>query len=139
MPETRASRFDSIDSTRVSNEPTKELSPSACSFAVTSFRSIPSVGGGGICVDLVRPDQVVQVQNVGILWILGSRRGPELTLHLCAFSFQRRKPFTIEDLFKARVSELGIGERCLAAEIFQRRFLFARTMPRAKVEIGIDH
>ena len=67
-------------------------------------------------VDRFGPDQLIDVENVGVSRVLGPGRRPEGPLHARPADRKRCEGLPAEDLLEAAIGELGIGDRRLATE-----------------------
>ena len=68
-------------------------------------------------VDGVGPDQLLDVEHVAVLGVLGRGRRPQAALRRRALGGQRVPVVAREDLLVGLVGELGVGDRELALEL----------------------
>ena len=86
-------------------------------------------------VDGVGPDQVVDVQRVGVVGVLGRRRCPQRPLHPGAAVGQPFPPRSGVGLAEELVGELGLGDRGSTA---QRERLVGADRLQTSVDLGVD-
>ena len=80
-------------------------------------------------VDGIGPDQLLDVDHVAVVGVLGPRAGPEQPLRLGALAGQGLPAPPAEELLVALVGELGVGNRDLAGQAAQHACL-VRIRPR---------
>ena len=84
-------------------------------------------------VDRVGPDELLDVEDVAVVGVLGRGRGPQAALRGCALGGQRLPLVAGEDLLVGLVGELGVGDRELALEL-----VVAADLVEALVGLGVD-
>ena len=83
-------------------------------------------------VDGVRADQVVDVERVRVVRVLGRGRGPERALNVRALGGERLPARSAEEPLERVVGDLRIGDRRLAAQV-----LASGALERG-VDLGVD-
>jgi len=86
-------------------------------------------------VHRVRADQLFDIHDVPIFWILGAGAGPKQPLRLSALGRQGFPARAAEQLLILLVGELGVGDSHLAAEAFEQLLL---TGVRRGLEFFVD-
>ena len=67
-------------------------------------------------VDRMRADEVVHIDEIGIVGVLGAGAGPKWALQLCAGRAQRLPTCAHKDLLEVAIGELGVAYGDLALE-----------------------
>ena len=94
-------------------------------------------------VDGIGPDQLLDVDDVAVVGVLGSRACPEQPLRLGALGGQGLPALPAEELLVALIGQLGVGNRDLADQAAQQACLVRvrrRLQPRRdeRIDRGID-
>ena len=61
-------------------------------------------------IDRFGADEILDIENVGVLWILRAGAGPQRPLDARPALTQRREAFAVKDLEKTLINYFGIGD-----------------------------